>query len=259
MLLFQKICVIHRAVHFMKPDQARDFAVMLKAETDACEDDVDSRCVGLFIQAEAMRQSESWDEALRLSTECRELAPQLSAEGRKNGSLQFCVLVAAYAHFAKGRLGEAKEALEQLNALGSDHAWQREIEFKATHLRHVVGAQFHDEYVEVTVGARSMVRLVVEIPTGCESVEWDWVLSEYTVNFTSFLQRVDQGDAPPIELQREMQYRAEYGPCMGKCPEPVGPGRLELVFDNSFSLLRSKTVQCRVQPGSLRVVRDDPC
>lgn len=258
LLLFRKVCVVYRAVCFMQPEHVRDFRVMVQAEVDSCGDDVDSRCMGLFVLAEAMRQCEQWDEALKYCEQCLALGDQLSPEGRKGGSQQFCRLVGAYAYFAKGSPGESKEELTRLDALGCEHMWHREIEFKATHLRRLVGAEFQEAYRELVVGARSRTRLVVVIPPGLESVEWDWIVDDHSINFTALLHTDALAKREFVEetaevLQSAKQHRGENGPCLGSCPVLEKTGRLELIFDNSFSMMRSKTVQCRVQPTCLKV------
>jgi len=178
----------------------------------------------------------------------------LSTQDRTNGALQFCQLVAAQALYALGKAGAAKEALEQLDNLDSGHFFQKQVDFKATHLRKLVGAVFKDTYTEVQVSGRSKSRLTVDIPQGVEHVEWDWIIADFTINFTAMF--VGVGSAEPRQLQWVDQHAAESGPCVGTLEE-AGPGRLELVFDNSFSFLRGKVVQLRVQPSSLRVTLEE--
>jgi len=263
--LYLKLCVVYRGVNFMRPEQADTFCKMVQRETDACrgadgkEEDVDGVLLGLFVQAEARRQCESWDEALRLAGEGLGLADRVSPAGRRSGSLQYCQLISAWAHYAQGRPAAAKEALAKLDGLGSDSAFSKQVDFKATHLRRLVGAELKDSYAEVAVGGRSKARLVVAVPADAGSVEWDWVLQDFSINFMArFISDDASADASvvPTELQRTEQHTADKGPVVGSFEAP-GAGRLELIFDNSFSLLRGKTVQCRVQPSSLAVVRDD--
>ncbi|CAK0792271.1 unnamed protein product [Prorocentrum cordatum] len=249
LLLYLKMCVVHRVVDFMSPEQAEAFLGKVRCETDACED-ADSRCVGLWIQAEAMRQSERWEEALALAQACLQLRPELGAAGRKSGALQFTKLIEGYARFAQGRPAEAREALSQLQQLGGDHGFPKQVEFKATHLRRLVGAEFENSYMEVSVAARSKARLVVEVPDGTAAVEWDWLLKDFTIGFVATAR-----GAEAKELQRVEKYAAEDGPCTGSW-EGTGPAVLELTFDNSFSVMRGKKVSVRLQPAGLRVARD---
>ncbi|CAE7945173.1 Ank3, partial [Symbiodinium sp. KB8] len=130
LLLYQKISCIYRGVNFMKPAAAQEFLHMVQEEAQKHED-ADGRCMALCIQAEAMRQSEDWDEALRLAGEGVALQPELTMAGLKTGSLHFCHLVLAYSHYALGRPSLAQEALTKLSSLSvGDHFFQKQVEFK---------------------------------------------------------------------------------------------------------------------------------
>lgn len=126
------------------------------------------------------------------------------------------------------------------------------MEFKATHLRRLVGAEFEEYYREISVAARSRTKLVIELPEGT-SAQWDFVLSAYTIDFAAIF-IPDSGEAE--ELQRLEQYEADAGPCEGTAGPFKRAGRLEMVFSNNFSYLRGKSLQCRVQPQNL-VVREE--
>lgn len=257
LLLYQKMCIVHRVVDFMTPEQADAFLCRVRSETDACEGDADSRCVGLWIQAEAMRQTENWEEALALAQACLQLKPQLGSAGRKSGALQFTKLIEAYARFAQGKVAEAKDALSQLQQLGNDHSFPKQVEFKATHLRRLVGAEFENSYTEVSVAARSKARLVVEVPDGTTAVEWDWLLNDFSISFVASARGGHAAAGPLLkELQRVDKHGAEDGPLTGSW-EGTGPAVIELTFDNSFSMLRGKKVSIRLQPAGLKVARDD--
>lgn len=252
MMLYLKICLVYRGVNFMKPDAAKEFLQMVQEETDL-QQDADGRCIGLCIQAEAMRQGEHWEEALKLASDGCALQSELSPNGIKTGALHFCYLVLAYANFAQGRPHAAQEALAKLSSIGvSEHFFQKQVEFKATHLRRLVGAEFEEYYREISVAARSRTKLVVELPEGT-SAQWDFVLSAYTIDFAAIF-IPDSGEAE--ELQRLEQYEADAGPCEGTAGPFKRAGRLEMVFSNNFSYLRGKSLQCRVQPQNL-VVREE--
>ncbi|CAJ1363941.1 unnamed protein product [Effrenium voratum] len=253
LLLYLKICLVYRGVNFMKPQAAKEFLQMVQEETDS-QLDPDSRCMGLCIQAEAMRQGEHWDEALQLASEGCALQPKLSPQGLKTGVLHFCHLVVAYAHYAQGRPGLAQEALTKLSSLGlSDHFFQKQVEFKATHLRRLVGAEFEESYRDISVPARGQVRLVVELPEGT-SAQWDFILSGYSIDFAA---NFVPSSGEPEELQRAEQYQAEAGPFEGGAGPFRSAGQVELVFSNTFSMLRGKSLQCRVLPNNLEVRQED--
>jgi len=239
----------------MSPEAAKQFVGMLQAETDLCGDDVDARCFGICMQAESMRQMESWDEALQLVKEGTSLGPSLSAKGKKLGSLHFLYMVEGFAHYAKGNLTAAQEALIKLDAQGKDAWFVKSVQFKATYLRELLGVGFKDTYREIDVRARSKARLLVEVDADVETVEWDWCVKDKTIDFAAYFIKSAEGypEGEPVEVQRVVQHEATSGPLEFSYNVP-GPGRLELTFDNSFSMMTGKSIQCRVQPDSLSVV-----
>jgi len=255
LLLYLKISCVYRGVNFMKPEAAKEFLRMVEEEAKS-QQDADGQCMAFCIQAEAMRQSENWEEALRLAGEGTALEAELTDAGMKSGCLHFCHLVLAYSQYALGRPSLAQEALKKLSSLTvSDHFFQKQVEFKATHLRFLVGAEFEESYREITVAARSKSRLVVEIPAGT-SVQWDFIVSGFTIDFEAiFTPAASKEGESPQELQQVQQHQAQDGPFEGSAG-PLAEGRLELVFSNVFSMLRGKTVHCRVQPSGLVVQQE---
>eukprot|EP00439_Symbiodinium_sp_Y106_P013066 s4415_g1.t3 len=208
LLLYQKISCVYRGVNFMKPEAAQEFLQMVQEEAQKHED-ADGRCIALCIQAEAMRQSEDWDEALRLAGEGVALQPELTTAGLKTGSLHFCHLVLAYSHYALGRPSLAQEALTKLSSLSvGDHFFQKQVEFKATHLRFLVGAEFEESYREISVAARSKERLVVEVQEGT-SIQWDFILSNYTIDFVAMFTPATAKEGDAQELQRVEQHQGQ--------------------------------------------------
>lgn len=252
LVLCLKVCVIYRGVHFMSKEQEVQFLDLLQAATKACsKNDADGRALGTMVWAEAMRQSERWDEALCSVAEADLLMPKLSQEGEKGGIPQFVALVRAYALYAKGDMSGAKEALVRLDSLRNDHFFKRAVEFKATHLQRLVGMAFQDWYLEVDVAARSKTCLVADIPDGIDHIEWDLVLAEYSVIVTVRFRANGAGRV----VQRLVKHQADDGPMIGGL-DISSPGRLEVVIDNTFSVLRSKTLHCRLQPDGLRLRQD---
>lgn len=258
LLLYAKICVWMRGAQFMSDEQLQKFLALVDSETEAAaaKNDADAQAMGLGVRAEALRQSESWDDAIKAASECLALAPSLSNDVRCTGILQFSQLAIAYAQYGKGQPGAAKDALMQLDALGKDVLWKTQVDFKAQHLKQLIGVELQDSYTEVVVGARSKAKLVVDLPEGIALVEWDWVVAEHNISFEAgFFPAGASADSSTVLLQTVAKHESDAGPCVGSF-EPPGPGKLELVWDNTFSKLRSKKVQCRVQPDSLKAVRD---
>jgi len=252
LMFYLKLSVVYRGCNFMCDEDAKKFIAMLKAETEACGDDVDARCFGLMMQAESMRQLESWDEALPLVAEGTALAPQLSTKGKKLGSLHFLHLVAAFAHFSKGNFTAAQDALIKIDSLGTDTFFAKSVAFKATYLKERLGVEFKDTYRDVAIAARSKSRLLVDVGEDVETIEWDWVVKDKTITFRAVF--TPYGDLP-VDVQFLEKHEASSGPSELTYKVP-GPGQLELLFDNSFSMMTGKSVQIRVQPDSLAVTEE---
>ena len=113
--------------------------------------------------------------------------------------------------------------------MGTDHFFRRNVDFKATRLRQLVGLEMKNTHMEVTVGARRAVSLTAEVLQDVELLEWEIILAEYTI---SVIVRF-QGDT----LMYVEQHAADAGPLSGSV-EVKSPGVFELIIDNSFSLMR---------------------
>lgn len=251
LFLLRRVAVLYRGGGFMSPEEHGHFMSLLREETLACGSDVDNRVLCLSVQAEAMRQSEDWEEVLRIAEEGLALEAQVSSSGRRTGALLFLCLNKAFAHLGKGDLIATKTALSDLRSMKDDaRLFRKQVSFRTTHLERVVGMEWEDAYTELSVPARAMSRLVVTLPEEV-AVGWDWVLSEHTINFTAVFRDVD-GNASTLSAVAE---HPAGDACTGRF-DVLGPGMLELMFDNSHSLLRSKTVQYRVEPKGLALSQD---
>eukprot|EP00928_Gymnodinium_smaydae_P029649 TRINITY_DN22273_c0_g1_i1.p1 TRINITY_DN22273_c0_g1~~TRINITY_DN22273_c0_g1_i1.p1 ORF type:complete len:736 (-),score=151.73 TRINITY_DN22273_c0_g1_i1:144-2351(-) len=264
MLLYQKICLLYRGVNFMDSSRSAEFLRLVEEETAMASEDANCRCMGLCIQAEAMRQQENWDDALRFALEGISLASELSEAGLASGSLQFCQLVVAYAYLGKGNREAARLAVQRLETLQSEHAFRKQVEFKGAHLSKLLGVETDttedDGYFDIEVGAGQTASLLVDVPEGIGQTQWCCLLQDYTVDFVASFRRTSPDDAVngdgTHEVQRVSQHEASMGPISGELRK-TGPGVLELVFDNKFSYFRSKYIRCRVDPVGLHVRRAD--
>lgn len=246
-ILYQKVGVIYRGGHFMSDEVLEKFIGLIQAEKESCdESNVDCRAQALMILSEVMRQRERWDDALQASEECLQLKAMISKEGIKIGSVQVAALVAAFSHYAKGNMTAAQDMLRQLDKMGGNHFFKRNVSFKATHLRRLVGLEMQSAFTEVTVGARSILRFRAHVPEDAELLEWDFVLAEHSISMTVEF----NGEV----LTNVQKHEAEDGPISGSV-EVKAAGVLEVVVDNSFSLLRSKKLQYRLTPDSVSLSR----
>mmetsp|Transcript_17324 Transcript_17324/g.40367 ORF Transcript_17324/g.40367 Transcript_17324/m.40367 type:complete len:701 (-) Transcript_17324:141-2243(-) len=253
MELYMKVCVIYRAVCFMKEDQVAQFLDMIKAQMALRADDVDTRCIGLFIQAEALRQAEMWDEAVKVCDEGLALQSKITDRSRGLSAIHFFHMVRAFAHYAKGKLAVAKADLHKLQNVGGTHFFHRNVDFKVTYLGQLLGEELEDstKQTSVAVGARRSSKLVIEIPAGTEEVDYDWTLVDFTITFVAVFRPANsEGGAQEVELHREEQRKSDAGPFCGTF-QPPSAGVLEMTFDNSFSMLRAKNLKVNVRPETL--------
>lgn len=270
LILYLRMCLVWRLVSFMTEEQAVKFRRLVSDAMDSCgKSDLDGLCMGFCIHAEAARQREQWDDALNAASSGLALSSKLSPEGRRSGAPQFCLLSSAFSHLGKGNTASAKDALEKLHSLGNDFSFAKQVEFKATRLRQIVGAELRDAYTELVVPAGGAISLVVETPADeMMTVSWDWVLAGFTIDFLAIFKPksnkgspetdpVEQKKLTHTELQRISQHASADGPGFGSFAlsslEAPHGGKLELRFDNSFSMIRKKTVHVRVEPRGLKV------
>merc|ERR1719162_113197 len=148
----------------MTPDAVKNFMDLIKEATAEAGEDPDAKAIGLWLQAEGYRQAELWKEALDTANECIAFEPRLGKEGKESSCIPWSHLVCAYAHLSGGKAGMAKDALEKIEKYGTNHQCYRSIDFKATHLRKLIGMEVKELYTTVKVGARSKGRLLVPIP-----------------------------------------------------------------------------------------------
>ena len=105
---------------------------------------------------------------------------------------------------------------------------------------------------EITVSARSEEVVLVDVPVGPASIKYNLVVVARGVNFSAtFIEgdaagevqcKVAKAGVEPIVLRKESKLKADAGSCVGTWHVDK-PGVVRVVFDNSYSLLRSKTVK----------------
>jgi len=250
--LIQLMTLKHRSTLFMSIPKVKELLAMLQQHTQQCgPSDEEKRCRCLFLQAELLRQLGSFDEALQVCEEGFALQPFLGELGNKGGWVQYLCFVRAASCFYRGDMGEAKEALRKLGTCPRNHDLYKSVSFKAAELGRRLGLEMKEAYTEVVVAGRSMANFEVRVPDGTDFLNWDFVLADYSINFVVAFQSDNGGDK--VEVQRLEKHEANDGPAGGSF-KPPGSGTLFVVFDNSFSLLRGKTVLFRIQPEHLELL-----
>lgn len=247
-----KVIGNYRGTHFMNDTEFESIISMIKEEIEACKDDSDCQCAGFFVLAEANRQRERWDDAIMYGATCESYEAKLSDNCRKCGFVQFAILAAATAHHACDNPVKALEELDKIHALGSDHFFAKQVDFKATELRRLSEEFVESSYSELVIQARCDASLIVDVPAGTEKVSWDWKLDEFTISFTATWSAEGGKHGKEKKVQEVSEHSSTSGLLLGQF-EPKGPGQLKLSFDNKFSMFRSKKVSFRVFPDTLEV------
>mmetsp|Transcript_33863 Transcript_33863/g.97378 ORF Transcript_33863/g.97378 Transcript_33863/m.97378 type:complete len:654 (-) Transcript_33863:36-1997(-) len=249
MELYQLMTIKHRSTMFMSPEHTEDFLGKLRGLTEKHADNPDAKCRCLFLQAEIHRQSSAFDKGIEACAQGLALESSLSEQCKKKGYIQYMHFIAAACHFYSSNLRDAKESLRKLEACSRSHDLYYSCVFKTSQLNRRLGLEIKDAYLEVVVSNRSKLTLEASVPAETEAVEWDFALAEFSIGFVASY-APDSGEAP-TKLQSLEKYDSSNGPVIGRF-EPKGQaGKLVLTFDNSFSIMRSKTVLVRLQPDFL--------
>lgn len=247
--LYQIMTIKHRSTLFMSLEHTDVFLGKLKALEEKYMEDVDKRCRCLFLQAEIHRQCSSFEAGLKACAEGLALEPSLSEACKKKGYIQYMHFISAACHFYSGNLRDAKEALRKLEACSRSHELYYSCVFKTSQLNRRLGLEIKDAYLEVVVSNRSKLTLEAAVPAGTESIEWDFTLAEFSIGFHASFAPDGGGDSRM--LQSLDKYDSNNGPVTGRFDTKGQPGKLVLTFDNTFSIMRSKTVLVRLQPDFL--------
>jgi len=250
MELFTLMVLRHRSTMFMSPAKIETMLGMLRTMADD-GDGADRKAKSILLQAEILRQSSRFEEAITASNLGLELQGKISKDMAKLGCMQYLQYIIAASQFHLGKLAEAQHALKKLDAAPRNHQLYYSILFKTTQLSRRLGVETKDTYLEVTVPSRDQIRFEAKLPEGTAEVEWDFTLDDFSISFTAYFEPEGaQGKGSKTMLQSLDQYEATVGPASGRF-EPPGPGTLVLTFDNKFSMMRSKKLLVRVLPEHL--------
>ena len=96
---------------------------------------------------------------------------------------------------------------------------------------------------KVTVSARSSEKLEIEVPAGGFTAKWEVLVEDYGVGMSAML--LPEGGGDPIPVMDMEKIKSESGLAAGSFALPK-KGTLVVTFDNSYSLLRSKTFNYKI-------------
>lgn len=203
------------------------------------------------------------------------------------GAIPMILYFLAKIHADRGNIVEAKSYIKKLKNEGTNYYLYPLIYLKLIVLSQQIGEDFEQDYNSLRISPGYSATLVVDVEavasdeensdeeksssdqategqienslidnnagTGISSViEWAWFVDKNTVGFRAEF-RPDDNMKPPILIQTLSKNDTENKLLLGEYhPDPDVKGKLYLTWDNSFSMLRSKTIQYKISPGNLR-------
>ena len=96
----------------------------------------------------------------------------------------------------------------------------------------------------VTVKNRSSTAVDLEVPGGGFEAQWELIMQDYGIIMSAKLWPADGGAS--VTLMEPCKFKDSAGLVSGDFTIPAA-GRLEVTFDNKYSVLRSKTFDYRIE------------
>ena len=97
--------------------------------------------------------------------------------------------------------------------------------------------------IKITVRARSTATVEVMVPAPHVTAAWELLVEDYGVDLSAAL--YPEGGGAPIEVLAKQKIKSDSGLASGTFALPC-KGTLVLTFDNSYSILRSKTFNYKI-------------
>lgn len=99
---------------------------------------------------------------------------------------------------------------------------------------------------ELFINARSKYEEVVSVPAGGH-VSWHWTLFDHSIAFEVLSRPAGEKAFHVLVPSKELHFNDLEDPILGQVSAPAGGGEVQLVWDNTFSKLRGKTLLLRVE------------
>lgn len=152
----------------------------------------------------------------------------------------------------KGDLHQAKNYLRKVRGYGKKHIYSGSLYLKKVVLSQALGEKTEENFEEIRVSARKKKTLTFDLSTEANQklleednlIRWLWLVSSRTIRFelnllvdgqVKKLTKVEEGESENKVFQDELR----------DLPKDA---KLQFIFDNSFSLLRSKIIKLRLTP-----------
>ncbi len=257
-----------RVVFWMTPDALAALQQQLAKELGLRRSaSADERARVAVCDIELFRQMGDAKAASAAYHKAMALQPKLSAAGVQGGTLALAEYYAAVAAFEQGDVGATKLHLQGVKRRGTKHDLYAVLLLKTSVLMRSVGEGLEQDFEQVDLAAGQSVTLVVTVPAKKDveemllasggspaaigdakpaTLRWFWLVDSHSVDFraefraagaatSKLLQVADRKEATDDAMSGELIVGGD-----------LQGGELRLMWDNSFSVLRSKTVRYRV-------------
>jgi len=274
-LLYLLECMVLqvRCTWFMLPEALENLMRKVKEEMN---DRAKNGCLSkgdevrvLMCFVEMYTQMDKVSDALATADRALKMESELSKKEKSFGAIPMILYYKAKIHQERGNLHEAKSILKTLKKYGSKYELAGLIYLKLIVLSQQLGFDFEQDYVKLFASAGYKKTVTVKIPqeenksdeTNDEDdddddapsiIEWAWYVEKHTVGFRAEFHPLDKSK-PPTIIQTIAKADTEGKFLIGEFrPGDETEGYLHLIWDNSFSRLRGKTVQYKVSPAYLK-------
>eukprot|EP00511_Aplanochytrium_stocchinoi_P000653 CAMPEP_0204825048 /NCGR_PEP_ID=MMETSP1346-20131115/3021_1 /ASSEMBLY_ACC=CAM_ASM_000771 /TAXON_ID=215587 /ORGANISM="Aplanochytrium stocchinoi, Strain GSBS06" /LENGTH=668 /DNA_ID=CAMNT_0051952541 /DNA_START=1 /DNA_END=2007 /DNA_ORIENTATION=+ len=228
---------------------------------------------------EMYTQMDKVSDALATANKALQMESDLTNTEKSFGAIPMILYYIAKIQQERGNLVEAKETLKKLKKYGTKYELADLIYLKLIVLSQQIGFDFERDYehINVAAGYKKVVIIAVEKgsntedDTGTETtessadvgddnekgnspavIEWAWFVEKHTVGFRAEFHPSDTSKSTVI-IQTTSKAETEGKFHIGEFrPEAETRGKIHLVWDNTFSRLRSKDIQYRVSPAHLK-------
>lgn len=97
---------------------------------------------------------------------------------------------------------------------------------------------------KIVIATRAKHEETVRVPAGGH-VRWQWSLLDLSISFEVL--RRSSGEFEIVSSRKELSFIGLEDPVCGEAPAPDGGGEIRLVWDNTASMIRTKTLLLRLE------------
>jgi len=244
-----------RSTWWMDQAGLENLQAKLFAEMESQDPPIDDKLRAMMCTMDLFRQMGKLEDSLKVYDEALALESKITKEGKSFGAVPMMHFFAAQLFHIKGDLAKARSIIQKVKSYGTNYDLHPLIVLKLTNLQRAIGLDLDEDFESLDIPAGQKKTIEIAITPNMESpfVRWFWVVKKHNISFQATFQA--EGSSEPTILQtvgkKEEEILTE-GEFSIDEENPV-TGTLKLSFDNSFSILRSKTVKFRIFPGDLSV------